>query len=219
MFQQLLELDKDVFLFLNGFHSPVWDTIMWYITRTATWLPLYILILIALIRNDQSYRIIFTFIFLAIVVLLNDQISVLIKHLVERPRPTHNPAIADLVHTVNNYRGGQYGFLSSHAANVFGVAVFLIYLLKNSKWTIVLLLWALVVSYSRIYLGKHYPLDIICGAILGILIGTQCHVIRVKTVIAADRRIDIRKEKKAAKRKARELKAKNDAGVENTVSN
>lgn len=206
MFRWLLELDKDVFLYLNGIHSPQWDSIMWWISRTNSWIPLYIILLIVIIYKERPFRFVFTLLFLAIVVLLSDQISVLIKNLVERPRPTHNSEIAGLVHMVNGYKGGTYGFLSSHAANVFGVATFLANQFKDFKWRFFLFSWALIVSYSRIYLGVHYPLDIICGAILGSLIGIQCYVFKVRTVVAVERRIDIYKEKKVAKRKAQQTK-------------
>ncbi len=210
MLRWLLDLDKDVFLFLNGLHSPEWDKIMWWISHENSWIPLYVILLIVLIYQDRSYRVFFTLLFLGLVILLNDQISVLIKNLVERPRPTHNPEIADLVHIVKDYRGGQYGFVSSHAANVFGLAVYLLNQFKNIKWSIFLIVWATVVSYSRIYLGVHYPLDIICGAVMGILIGTQCYVYKVKTTVAVQHRINIRKEKKEEKRKAQKAAEKSE---------
>jgi undecaprenyl-diphosphatase len=131
---------------------------------------------------------------------------VFIKNLVERPRPTHDPDIANLVHIVNNYRGGTYGFVSSHAANVFGVATFLSNKFKNNQWSFFLLAWAAVVSYSRVYLGVHYPLDIIFGAVLGALIGVQCYVFKVWTVVYIERRIDDRKGIKRQKERRKTLK-------------
>jgi undecaprenyl-diphosphatase len=136
-----------------------------------------------------------------ITVALSDSISVLIKNLVERPRPSRNPEIANLVHIVNDYRGGMYGFVSSHAANFFGVATFLSHQFKHYRWSIFLFVWAIVVSYSRIYLGVHYPLDIIFGAILGALIGIQCYVFKVRTATYIEQCSEIRKEKREAKRK------------------
>jgi undecaprenyl-diphosphatase len=153
--------------------------------------------------------------FVAIAVTLCDQISVLIKdYLVQRPRPTHNPEIADLVHIIyngdypNGYRGGKYGFVSSHAANVFGVAAFLSNQFKHYRWTLFLFTWALIVSYSRIYIGVHYPLDIIFGAILGALIGIQCYVFKVRSVDYIDYSMETRRLRKA--RKLKEQKLKND---------
>ena len=176
MLDWLLELDKKAFLFLNGFNSHMWDNIMYWCSGALSWIPLYIFFLIIIVFWERPYKFIFTLLFVGIAVLLCDQTSVLIKNLVERPRPTHDPLIADLVHVVKNYRGGQYGFISSHAANCFGVASFLTCWFNCRKWGIFLFSWAAIVAYSRIYLGVHYPLDIICGALLGILIGRQCHI-------------------------------------------
>ena len=203
MFQWLLEFDKKIFLYLNSIHSPTWDSIMVWISGDKSWIPLYIILLIIIIYRERPYRFIFTILFIAIAVGLSDYISVLIKDLVERPRPTHNVGIAGIVHIVNNYRGGTYGFVSSHAANVFCVATFLAYQFKSYKWGLFLFVWATVVSYSRIYIGVHYPLDIICGAVLGILLGTQCFVFKMRTAVGIDRRMQIRKEKKEEKRKAK----------------
>jgi len=196
MFKWLLEFDKKVFLYLNGMHSPDWDYIMVWITGNILWIPLYAFILFMVIYRERPYRFIFTILFVAVTVLLCDQISVIIKNLVERPRPSHNSEIADLIHIVNNYRGGEYGFVSSHAANFFGVATFLSNQFKHYKWSLFLLSWAALISYSRIYLGVHYPLDIVCGAVLGVLIGLQCYIFKIWTAVYIERYIDDRKSKK-----------------------
>jgi len=176
---------------------------MYWISGDKSWIPLYMILLIVIIYNERPYRFIYTILFVVIAVILSDKISVLIKIMVERPRPTHNPEIANIVHIVNDYRGGMYGFVSSHAANVFCVATFIAYELKSVKWSLFLIVWATVVSYSRIYLGVHYPLDIIFGAVLGALTGTQCFVFKVQTAVKIDRRIQIHKERKEEKRKAK----------------
>ena len=196
MFHWLLRMDKEALLYLNSRHSPVWDNVMSWISGDTSWIPLYVILLIVIIYRERPYRFIYTILFVAITVALSDQISVLIKYLAERPRPTHNPEIAHLVHIVNNYKGGTYGFVSSHAANVFGVATFLSNQFKNIRWTMFLLVWAAVVAYSRVYLGVHYPLDIICGAVLGIVIGVQCYVFKVRTTVIVGRRIEKWKAKK-----------------------
>ena len=210
MFHWLIELDKKAFLYLNGIHSPAWDNVMWWISGNKLWIPLYVILLVVVIYKERPYRFIFTILFIAITVTLCDQISVLIKNLVERPRPTHDPEIANLVHIIYNadypdgYKGGTYGFVSSHAANFFGVATFLANQFRHYKWSIFLYTWVLLVSYSRIYLGVHYPLDIICGAVLGTLIGIQCFVYKVRIKVYIGRRMEIRKERKEDRRKAQE---------------
>ena len=104
-----------------------------------------------------------------ILITLSDSVAArVIKESVQRLRPTHNPAIESLVHIVNDYRGGSYGFVSNHASNTFALAVFLSLLFRNRYFSIGILIWAAVVSYSRIYLGVHYPGDIIGGALLGV---------------------------------------------------
>lgn len=109
---------------------------------------------------------------IAIVVALTDQLSVhLFKNVFERLRPCHNPDLNGLVHLVNSKCGGKFGFVSSHAANTFGVAMFIHYIFRVRWFTLSILLWATIVSYSRIYLGVHYPGDVVFGALLGVLIG------------------------------------------------
>jgi undecaprenyl-diphosphatase len=200
MFHWLIDFDKKALLYLNGIHSPAWDNVMWWISGSKSWIPLYIVLLILIIYRERPYRFIFTILFIAITVVLCDQISVLIKNLVERPRPTHDSEIASMVHIVNNYKGGMYGFVSSHAANCFGIATFLANQFKHYKWSLFLFVWAAVVSYSRICLGVHYPLDIICGGVLGMLTGIQCYMFKVRTVVYIERHIEIRKEKRAKRR-------------------
>ena len=199
MMNWLVEIDKKVFLYLNGKHSPLWDDIMFWISAKTSWIPLYLILLIIIIYRERPYKFIYTVLFVALVVLLCDQISVFIKDTVGRYRPTHDPEISHLVHIVNNRRGGQFGFVSSHAANTFGAAAFLANWFKNYKWELFLFGWAAIVSYSRIYLGFHYPFDIICGALLGILIGTQCYVYKVRTMVYIERKIEDRRNKKMAK--------------------
>ena len=109
---------------------------------------------------------------IALTITLADQISSgLIKDFIGRFRPTHNPEIESIVHTVNGYKGGLYGFVSSHAANTLGVAVYISLLFRNRYITLFMMLWSLLVAYSRIYLGVHYPGDILGGMVVGVISG------------------------------------------------
>jgi len=164
-FQHILELDKELFLYLNGFHNDFWDTIMLMITRKEIWLSFDLVVIYFFIKNYRKKSLIILLL-LAVTILASDQISVLIKETVQRLRPVHNPEIADLVHNVLR-KGGLYGFVSSHAANSFAILVYTARIFKNKSYGILLLFWAIIVSYSRIYAGVHYPLDIIGGALVG----------------------------------------------------
>ncbi|MDX1283503.1 MAG: phosphatase PAP2 family protein [Draconibacterium sp.] len=168
-FQNILEWDKELFLYLNSFHNAYWDTIMLLVTRKETWFPFFAVILFYIIRNYKSKSLLIL-LALALLIVASDQLSVLMKVSIQRFRPVHEPAIADLVHNVL-LKGGLYGFVSSHAANSFAVFIFTSRIFKNKSYYFLLLLWALLFSYSRIYSGVHYPFDILGGAILGWLLG------------------------------------------------
>lgn len=171
MLDFLNQIDTKLFIFFNSFNSPFWDNIMWWISGSKSWIPMY-LIIVAFIIYKFKWKAIITLIFIALVVTLADQISVkAFKEVFQRLRPCHNPDLQDIVHIVRNKCGGQYGFVSSHAANTFAVAAFLSQLFKNCKFTTFIFIWAAIVSYSRVYLGVHYPFDVICGGMLGTTIG------------------------------------------------
>jgi len=167
----LERLDQQLFLFLNSCNSPFWDKVMHMVSGIAIWIPLYLAILIYLgFRYKRKFIIILLFIILAAA--LADHISVhLFKNVFHRLRPCHEPSLEGLIHLVNGHCGGKYGFVSSHATNSFNVAIISLLFIKRRWFTISIILWALTVGYSRIYLGVHYPGDVICGSILGALIG------------------------------------------------
>ncbi len=170
MIEYLINIDKELFLFLNSFHSVFWDEVMLIITGKKTWIPMYLVILFYIFRTYKLKGFI-VLLFIVLTITLADQISVkLFKNIFERLRPCYNPEIKDILHCPR-LSGGHFGFVSSHAANTFGFALFSLLLFKNLKYSIFIVLWATVVSYSRIYLGVHYPADIVGGALLGIIIG------------------------------------------------
>lgn len=171
-FEQLINLDKQLLLAMNGSDSLFWDGVMLVYTSTIIWIPLALALIYLLIKNNNLMNFIVLLVMCAIVIALTDGItSTICKPLFARFRPTHDPEIMYLVDVVDNYRAYKYGFMSSHAANSFGIAVFVMLLVKNKLLSISLILWALINCYSRIYLGVHYPGDIICGAVTGILSG------------------------------------------------
>jgi len=172
-FQSIIEFDTELFLYLNSFHNDFWDTIMLLITRKETWYPFYAIIIYYFIKNYRSKSLLVLF-FLALTILASDQLSVLIKETVQRLRPVYEPAIENLVHNVLR-KGGFHGFVSSHAANSFAILVFTARIFRNKSYRGLLLFWAIIFSYSRIYSGVHYPSDLIGGALLGWVIGIMTH--------------------------------------------
>ncbi|MDH6355555.1 undecaprenyl-diphosphatase [Dysgonomonas sp. PH5-45] len=167
--EDLLPLERELFLWLNSAHNDFWDIFMTLYSGKLIWIPLSITLFFTLIYKVKWKEAVFTIIFITLLILLCDQISSgVIKPFFSRFRPTHHPDFKSFVTIVDGYRGGRYGFISAHATNGFGVATFLSLLFRNKALSVSLYAWALITCYSRIYLGVHFITDIIGGIILGI---------------------------------------------------
>ena len=173
----LNQVDTSVFLYLNGFHNQYWDYFMTMYSSRFVWVPFYASFLYVMIRNLHIKVTIASLLVIVAIIFICDQTaSTIIKPMVERMRPSNldNP-ISPWVHVAFNYRGGRYGFPSSHAANAWSMAFFAMYLVKRNKLTLFLFAWALLMTYSRIYLGVHYPGDLLVGTLIGFIAATASY--------------------------------------------
>lgn len=167
-------LDKSLFLFFNGMHSTFFDGVMFAISGKFTWIPLYATVLYVIIERWKKDGVI-AILAIVLCLILADQLSShLIKELVQRPRPSHANELKGLVHLVRDYTGGAYGFVSSHAANSVGFAMLTILIFKRSSYSIAIAFWAFLVGYSRVYIGVHYPFDVIGGVFVGLFSAYIC---------------------------------------------
>lgn len=176
---KLIQIDQSWLLAINGAHCEVMDQVMWYISQAWIWIPLYALLIGLLVwRFGWKRGLLYTLALVAAVGLSDWVSSGLIKHWVCRPRPTHEPALEGLVHIVNGYVGGQYGFVSSHAANTASLAVLFGLIwnkINHQGWW--LMVYVVVNCYSRMYLGVHYPGDIVGGLVVGTVIALLVYVL------------------------------------------
>jgi len=178
--------DIDLFLFFNKYHNSFFDVLMFNISKKYIWLPLYAFALFLLIKKYKIKKALLILAFFILLIVLSDQTSVhLFKNVFQRLRPCYNPDIEMMVHTIN-LPGSRYGFVSSHAGNAFAFAFLSLLLIKNRNYSIAILVWASIVSYSRIYLGVHYPGDIIGGAVLGIILSIIIYIIIKNSILKSN---------------------------------
>ena len=176
-FDAIIQFDKQLLLALNGSDSLFLDGLAMVLTTAATWIPLYVSLFYLVLKNNESVRkILLVLCCAAACVLLAGTVDdMIVKPTVGRLRPTHDPQIGLLVDVVDGYRGGRYGFFSAHAANTFSIAVFFCLLVRSRVLSVALVVWSLVNCWTRIYLGVHYPGDILCGLLWGGLVGAAVY--------------------------------------------
>jgi len=181
----VLELDRNLLIFLNSLGSEKFDNLWLILTNKFTHIPLYLLLLFLLFRSlrysyqKQKLYKVYSIYMLSIVFLIfiSDQLSNLFKNSIQRLRPCHDDQIQNIIRVVKEDCGGLYSFFSAHASNSFVIATIFILFMNRKKEYFLLFLWAAVVAYSRVYLGVHYPSDIIIGSLIGISVSYFFYIV------------------------------------------
>lgn len=196
--EKMLPLERDLFFTLNGSDSFFLDNMMWTITGRFIWMPVFLFILFMFFYKTPRKEALLVMLFFILLFVACDQVSSSVfKPFFERLRPTHHPDFRNVVDVVNGYRGGRYGFVSGHATNSFGVAIFLSLLYKSRWIAIAALVWASLNSYSRIYLGVHFVSDIVAGMLVGTVVAVLLYELyiwtryRIYHISPVDRRMPI----------------------------
>lgn len=185
---EIIQEDKQAFLYLNNLGSAPFDQFWIMVSGTWIWVPFYFMLCYLLYKNYKLSYFIYILIFIALGVTVSDQLAGIFKHGIQRLRPCHDPSLDHLMREVKC--GGQFGFYSSHASNTFFLATFLSILLKGKRkfLPLVLFIWASTVAYSRIYLGVHFPMDILMGAGVGFLLGGLFATLAQKAIFNIERK-------------------------------
>ena len=187
----LIEFDKQLLLSLNGSESLFVDGLARTLTTASTWIPLYIALFYLVVKNNDRWQKVLLIVAAAAlcVFLAGSLDDMFVKPTVARWRPTHDPIIGMDADIVNNYRSGKYGFFSAHASNTFSIAIFFALLIRNRFFTAAMVTYSLVNCWTRMYLGVHYPGDILVGLLWGGLVGTVVWYLhlRVSRQFASDK--------------------------------
>ncbi len=185
--ESIIRLDHDLFFIINGAHCPLLDPVMKTFSNIPVWIPLYLLITGGLFVILPWKKALIALAGILLTFLLTDLVSSsLIKEWVQRVRPCHVPQWEDSIRLLEG-KGGLYSFVSSHAANVFGLATFTGLVYRKKWYTTFIFIWAFLVSYSRIYVGKHFPADVVCGALAGMLLGWIVYRIYLFVIIKMEK--------------------------------
>ena len=170
MLDQLVQLDTELFLYLNNLGTTTWDAFWMFYTTKFYWIPLYGVLLFLIYKMPNPKIFILTVVLIVLMISFTDQVTNLFKKiLVMRLRPCHDPTLEGLVRLVKSHCGGQFGYFSGHASNSMAVAVFTGFMLRyRFKYLLyIMILWSIGMGYSRIYIGVHFPLDVLSGWIFG----------------------------------------------------
>ena len=199
MLEKLIHIDTQILLAINGWHAPWADTLMWIISAKATWIPLYLLLIGLLVWRYRQPAMtsvkwlqrvpacVVMIVVIGLAVGAADFIaSGILKDLVARPRPTRVPELEGVLHLVNGYKSGKFGFVSSHAANTMAVALLFSLIWRNKIATVGLMLWVAANCYSRMYLGVHYPMDILGGLLIGAAVAVAAYVVLRRLDVVAE---------------------------------
>lgn len=183
--QTLIEIDRNILAFFNGSDSLFLDNLAVVLTSGLTWIPLYLSLLYVVIKNNDTMKQIMLVIgCVTLCIVISDGVTdFIVKPLVARFRPSHDPLIKYSVDIVNGLRDTKYGFFSAHAANTFCLAVFFSLLIRDRTFITAMILWSLVNCWTRMYLGLHYPGDILVGLVWGAVVGFFVYFIYIKSYL------------------------------------
>lgn len=174
MLEQLIDLDKALFLYLNGLGNTTWDDFWMVYTTKFYWIPLYAFLIFLIYKQKVKPKLfVITILVIILMVAVTDQVTNLFKDGFERLRPCHDSSLTDIMRIVKEGCGGKYGYFSGHSSNSMAAAVFTGLLLRNKYKCLIfiMLFWAALMGYSRIYIGVHFPLDVVSGFTFGALSG------------------------------------------------
>lgn len=183
--QTLVDIDRTLLAFFNGSESLYVDNLAVALTSGFTWIPLYLSLLYVVIKNSETMKQIMLVIgCVCLCIILSDGLAdFIMKPMVGRFRPSQDPLLKYAVDVVNGTRGTLYGFFSAHASNTFCIAVFFSLLVRNSKFVTAMIAWSLVNCWTRMYLGLHYPGDILAGLLWGGMVGAFVYFVYIKAYL------------------------------------
>lgn len=188
MLDKLISLDQELFIYLNGLGVESWDAFWIFYTTKFNWIPFYALLLFLLYKQNNLKPFLVTIVSIALMITFTDQVTNLFKSGFMRLRPCHESDVAEVMRLVKASCGGRHGFFSGHSSNSMALAFFIgLTFKRNYKFLFpFMILWALFMAYSRIYVGVHYPLDVFCGALFGVFSGwiwfKICNYFKIKIV-------------------------------------